>query len=279
MASGGGVMKRMLWIGVVSFAASAVLFASPSGAPSVRWIVESSTAATQHHWQARLLYTYMERAVNRRLDMDGRVKSEDVEITRTIPVNDVPFDQLVERNGQPPSAREERRQNEALDALRRQTPAQRTERLRQRDEEATSLVQEVPKAFDFQLTGREMLNGRAAYVLRATPNPVYQARGQYGKLFAKVEGKVWIDIEDLVWIKVEGQVTQQFSIGLFLVRLLRGSQVTIEQTRVDDGIWMLSRVDVRAAATILLVKSLLIERVLTYSGYRRAGADTASVRD
>ena len=282
-------MRRMLWIGVTSFAASAVLFAqadavsvhgsSPSGEADVRQIVESSIAATQRHWQARLRYTYVERDVSRRLAMDGRVKSEDVEITRTIPVNDVPFDQLVERNGQPPSAREQRRQNKALDALKRETPVQRAERLRERDDEAMSLVREVPRAFRFRLAGQEMLNGRAAYVLRATPNPDYQADGRYGKLFAKVEGTVWIDAEDLVWIKVAGQVTQQFSIGLFLVRLLPGSQVTIEQTRVDDGVWLPARIDVRASATVLLVKSLAIERVLTYSDYRLAEADTASVRD
>ena len=61
---------------------------------------------------------------------------------------------------------------------------------------------------------------------------------------------------------------QPFSMGLFLVRLLRGSHITMEQTRVDDGIWMPERVEVRAAARIFFVKSLVIDRVLTYSEYR-----------
>ncbi len=205
--------------------------------------------------------------------MDGRVKSEDVEISRTILVNDVPFEQLVERNGQPPSAWEEGRQNEALDKLRRETPDQRTERVRQQEEETASLVREVPKAFDFQLAGQEIMNGRATYVLHATPHPGYQAQGRYGKLFSKVEGTLWIDTQDLVWMKVDGQVIQPFSTRLFLVRLLRGSHITVEQTRGDDGMWMPTRVEVRAAAKILLLKSLAIDRVLTYSDYRRVGAD------
>jgi len=53
------------------------------------------------------------------------VKSEDVDVSRTIVVNGVPFEQLVERNGQPPSADEERKQNEKLDKLKRETPEQR----------------------------------------------------------------------------------------------------------------------------------------------------------
>jgi hypothetical protein len=275
-------MKGTIQIGVM-LAASAVLFAQteslavnsqhPSGVPDVRQIVESSLAATQRYWRERLHYSYVRRAENRRRDRNGRVKSEEIEISRTTLVNDVPFEQLVERNGRPPSAWEEWRQSTALDKLQRETPSQRAEQVREQEEEMTSLVQEVPKAFDFHLVRQEVVNGRPAYVLRATPHADYQARGTYGKVMSKVEGTLWIDTKDLVWMKVDGQVIEPFSIGLFLVRLLRGSQVTIEQTRVDDGIWMPIRVEIRAAAKLFLLKSLVVESVLTYSDYRRSGAD------
>ena len=183
---------------------------------------------------------------------------------------------FVERNGRPPSAEEERKEKEKLDKLKRETPEQRAERLRKQAEESTSLVREVPKAFDFQLVGEEVVNGRPAYVLQATPHPGYQAQGKYGKMFAKVEGKLWVDKQDLGWIKVDGQVIQPFSMGLFLVRVLRGSHITMEQTRVDDGIWMPEHVEVRAAAKILFVKSLVIDRVLTYSEYRLPSAGEAT---
>ena len=267
---------------IIMLAASSALFAQSddfpvksqnhSSVPDVRQIVESSIAATQRHWQARLQYTYVERDENRRLDSEGRVKSEDVDVSRTILVNGVPFEQLVERNGRPPSAEEERKQKEKLDKLKRETPEQRAERLRKQEEENTSLVREVPKAFDFQLVGEEVVNGRPAYVLQATPHPGYHAQGKYGKMFSKVEGKLWVDKQDLGWIKVDGQVIQPFSMGLFLARVLRGSHITMEQTRVDDGIWMPERVEVRAAAKIFFVKSLVIDRVLTYSEYRLAEA-------
>jgi hypothetical protein len=98
-------------------------------------------------------------------------------------------------------------------------------------------------------------------------------------MFSKVAGKLWVDKQDLGWIKVDGQVIQPFSMGLFLVRLLRGSHITLEQTRVDDGIWMPERVEVRAAARIFFVKSLVIDRVLTYSGYRLPQAGVPTTRD
>ena len=91
-------------------------------------------------------------------------------------------------------------------------------------------------------------------------------------MFSKVEGKLWVDQQDIGWIKVDGQVIQPFSMGLFLVRLLRGSHITMEQTCVDDGIWMPEHVEVRAAAKIFFVKSLVIDRVLTYSEYKLPNA-------
>jgi hypothetical protein len=250
-----------------------------SRAPGARQIMEASIAATQRDWKARLHYTYIERDENRRRDLAGRVKSEDVEVSKMILVNGVPFEQLVERNGQPPSAEQERKQKRELDKLRRETPEQRAERLRKQQEENTSIVKEVPKAFDFQVVGEEAVNGRPAYVLQATPHPGYHAQGKYGNMFSKVAGKLWVDKQDLGWIKVDGRVIQPFSMGLFLVRLLRGSHITMEQKRVDDGIWMPERIEVRAAARIFFVKSLVIDRVLTYSEYRLPQAGAAATKD
>ncbi len=245
----------------------------------VRQIVESSIAATERSWQARLQYTYLERDEDRRLDSEGRVKSEEVVVSRMILVNGVPFEQLVERNGQPPPAAEERKQKEKLEKLERETPEQRDERLSKEEEETASLVREIPNAFDFQLVGDEVLNGRPAYILQATPHPGYQAQGKYGKMFSKLEGKLWVDKQDLGWIKADGQVIQPFSIGLFLARVLRGSHITMEQTRIGEGIWVPEHVEIRAAAKIFFFKSLVIDRVLTYSDYRlaEAGVPTTGV--
>jgi len=279
-----------MWIGkmniidgrnaIIFLAASSALLAqsnnflvksqSYSNGPDVRQIVESSIAATERSWQGRLNYTYVQRNEDRRLDSEGRLKFEDVDVSRVILVSGVPFEQLVERNGQPPSVADERKQKEKLDKLKRETPEQRAERLRKEAEETASLVREIPKAFDFQLVSEEEVNGRLAYVLQATPHPGYQPQGKYGKMFSKLEGKLWVDKQDLGWIKADGQVIQPFSIGLFLARVLSDSHITMEQTRAGEGIWVPERVEIRAAAKIFFIKSLVIDRVLTYFEYKLA---------
>jgi len=275
---------------LIVLAASAALFAqsnrgSPdmprnlSIVPDARKIVGASIAATDRSWRARIHYTYMERDEDRRLDSAGRVKSEDVDFSTIIFVNGVPFEQLVKHNGLPPSAEEQKKQKEKLNKLKRETPEERAARLHQEEEDNTSLIREVPRAFDFQLIGEEIVNDRPAYVLQATPHRGYRPRGKYGKMFAKVQGKLWVDKQDFGWVKVDGQVIQPFSIGLFLARVLPGSHITMEQTRVGDGIWIPKRIEMRASAKIFFIKSLIIDRILTYSDYRLAQSSTTATED
>lgn len=260
-------------------AISAPLFAQSNTSPptgksqnhvsavDARQIMMRSITATQRSWEARDHYVYKERDEDQRLDPDGRVRSQDVDDSITILVDDAPFEQLVKRNGRPPSAEEQRKQDAKLAILQRETPQERAARLREQQENR-SFIREVPKGFDFQLIGEEIINRRPAYVLRATPRPGYRPNGKYGKLMSKVQGKLWVDKQDFGWVKIEGEVTQPFSLGLFLARVLRGSRITMEQSSFDDGIWMPKRIELRASAKILFIKSYDINKILTYSDYQ-----------
>ena len=251
----------------VMFAASALLAQSNRSSSDARQIMQRSLAATERSWEARDHYVFTERDEDRRLDSDGKVKSKDVDVSKVILIGDASLEQLVERNGHPPSIEEKRKQTEKLDKLMRETRAEQMARLRDQQENR-SFIREVPEGFDFQLIGEEVISGRPAYILRATPRAGYRAHGKYGKLMCKVEGKLWVDKQDFGWVKVEGNVTQGFSMGLFLARVLSGSHITMEQTRFDDGIWLPKRIELQASARILFVKSYDINRILTYSDYQ-----------
>jgi hypothetical protein len=247
--------------------------ASPADA---RQVVLPSVLATQRSWQARDHYTYVERDDDRRLNSLGQLKSESVDLTRMMVVNGARFEQLLEHNGQPPTAKEQKRSDDDLDKLKHETPDEQAARSR-KDQDNRAFLEDVLEAFDFRLIGEETLDGRPAYVLQATPHPGYRAHGKYAKVFSRVEGKLWVDKQDFGWIKVDGQVTQSFSLGLILARVERGSHITMEQTCVGDGVWMPKQIEIRATARILLLKSLDIQRTLTYTDYRPAPDSALSV--
>jgi len=269
---------------LVMVVASTVLFGQSSGPDTpqknasvadARQIVSPSVVATERSWQARDHYTYVERAADRRLNSQGQVKSKNVDVIQMIVVNGARVEQLMERNGQLPSAKEQRKSDDDIEKLKHETADEQTARLR-KDQENRAFLRDILEAFDFRLIDEEIVAGRPAYVLQATPHPGYHAYGKYGKMFSRVEGRLWVDKRDFGWMKVDGQVTQSFSIGLVLARVERGSQIILEQTCIGDAVWVPKRIEIRAAARILFLKSLDIERILTYSDYRPA-ADAYTV--
>jgi hypothetical protein len=263
---------------LIAVAASSPLFAqnsgpdkhqSPRNVLDARQIVGLSLVAADHSWQARDEYIYMERDEDRRLDPLGQVKSENVDVTQMTLVNGIRFEQLMEHNGQLPSADEQKKRDQDLEKLKHETLEERAARLR-KNEENRSFLRDLLEAFDFRLIGEEIIAGRPTHVLEATPHPGYHASGKYGKLFSRVKGKLWVDEQDFGWVKVNGEVTQAFSMGLFVARVQRGSHIVLEQTRLADAVWVPKRLEVRASARILFLKSLDLDRILTYSDYRRA---------
>ncbi len=170
--------KSPVEVFLVMLAASTALFAQSAGSSpdklqnhasvlNARQIVSLSIAATERSWQARDHYTYMERDEDRRLDSLGHVKSESVDVTRTILVNGAHFEQLMQHNGQLPSVKEQKKSDEDLEHLKQETPAEQTARLR-KDQENRSFLRDLLEAFDFQLMGEEVVGGRPGYVLQAT---------------------------------------------------------------------------------------------------------------
>jgi hypothetical protein len=271
IAAKSGVQMLLLMI-----AASTVLVAQTSGPDAsqnqasvadARQVMIPSVLATQRSWQARDHYTYVERNEDRRLNSLGQVKSESVDVSRMMVINGARFEQLLEHNGLPPSAKEQKRSDDDLDKLKHETPDEQAARIR-KDQENRAFLAEVLEAFDFRLVGEETVGGRPAYVLHATPHPGYHAHGKYAKIFSRVEAKLWVDKQDFGWIKVDGHVTESFSMELILARVERGSHITMEQTCVGEAVWVPKRIEIRATARILFLKSLDIQRTLTYTDYR-----------
>jgi hypothetical protein len=272
------VAKSGVQLLLFMMAASTPLLAQSSGLETpqnqasvadARSIVSPSVVATERSWQARDHYTYVERDDDRRLNSLGQVKSESVDVTRMMVVNGARFEQLLEHNGQPPTANEQKRSDDDLDKLKHETLDEQSARTR-KDQENRAFLRDVLEAFDFRLIGEETLDGRPAYVLQATPHPGYHAHGKYAKVFSRVEGKLWVDKQDFGWIKVDGQVTQSFSLGLILARVERGSHIIMEQTCVGEAVWVPKQIEIRATARILFLKSLDVQRILTYTDYRLA---------
>ena len=73
-------------------------------------------------------------------------------------------------------------------------------------------------------------------------------------------------------MKVDVDVMEPFSMGLFLARVQPGSHIMFEQVRLADGVWLPARIEIKANAKILFVKSYAMQEEITYSEYCPAQA-------
>jgi hypothetical protein len=256
-----GLATRMAAV-VLAFSAVLVAQMDP------REIVRRSIATWDRGSKTGRTYSYTERDEQRHLDASGALKSDGVDVSKTIFVNGDPFQDLVEHNGAPPTASEARKQMEKRRKRQTETKVERAARL-ENEKADRAFVTEVVDAFNFRLVGEEVINGRPAYILDVTPRPGYAPRNKRAKMFSKVAGKLWVDKQDFGWPKANGGVIEPFFMGFLVARVQKGSQIEFTQTRVEDGVWLPSRVRIAAHAKIFFIKSYDMDAVITYSDYQK----------
>jgi hypothetical protein len=221
-------------------------------------------------------YTWIARVSERRLDSNGKVKSEDTRAWETVVFSGEPYRRNLERNGKPLSAAEQQSEQEKLDKavakLQRETPAQKERRLaeyekqRRKDRE---FLREIPDSYDFRLEADTAVDGHGVWVISATPKAGYQPKLRDARPLQKIKGKIWIDKVEYQWVRLEAETTDTISYGVFLARLNPGAKLVFEQTRVNDEVWLPKREFVRGSGRVGLLKKVAMEEELTWNNYRK----------
>ena len=245
------------------------------GQADAREVIRRAVAAEERNWKVARNYGFSERVDARRLDSQGRLKSKDVKIYDVMLLEGSPYRRLVARDDRPLSPGEEKKEQEKLARStaerREETAPQRAQRLAEYDrrpEWQREAWHELPEAFDFRLAGEEVWDGNGLYVIEATPRKGYQPRSRTGKVLAHLQAKLWVDKQDYHLVKAEVEVVDTIWVGLFLVRLAKGSRATFEQTRVNDEVWLPRQVRAFISVRLGLLKVLHIEQEMSYSKCR-----------
>ena len=97
-------------------------------------------------------------------------------------------------------------------------------------------------------------------------------------MLSKFRGKLWVDKADYEWVKLDLELIDSVSFGLFLARIAKGAHLTIEQTRLNDEVWLPLHLRFSASATLGLVKKLNVEQDTTFKNFRKFQTDCQVVR-
>jgi len=224
------------------------------------------------------------RESDRSLDSRGRVKSEATDEWETVVLYGEPHRRMLERDGKPLSAEDQRNEQQKLDKavakLEHESPEQRQRRAAEYEKEREKdreFLREVPDIFDFKLLGDEKIDGHDVWAISATPKPGYRPKHSDAKPLLKVQAKMWIDKAEYQWVRLEAETTATISFGLFIVRLDPGAKLVFEQTRVNDEVWLPKREIISGAGRLGLVKKLAGEQEVTWNNYRKFQVDSKVV--
>jgi len=229
-------------------------------------------------------YTYVERQEERRLDGKGQVKSTE---TKTYDVMEIYGEQVqkqIAKDDKPLSAKDAQKEDEKIQKLidKRDSESEsgrkkRLEKEEKEREDERQFVREVADAYNFKFVGIQKLEGRDNYVIDGDPKPGYQPVRKEAKILPKTRFRVWIDKDDSQMKKLDVQFIDTVSFGLFLARLHKGSRVVIEQTRVNDEVWLQHHIAVKVDARIALLKDFNVDVDVTDHDYKKFRTDTKIV--
>jgi hypothetical protein len=244
-------------------------------------IVRRATELDRRNTEISRSYTFLERQEQRDLDAVGKLKkTESVTFDVTL-LEGSPYRRLVARNDQPLSPKDQRKEEEKLqhsiEDRRQETPEQHErraadwERKRQKQREP---LKELLDAFTFTLAGEESLNGGEAFVIDGAPKPGYRPKSASTAFFPKVKLRFWIGKKDYQWVRVDLESLDTITFGGFLVRLAKGSHLTIENAWINNEVWLPKRAAIKGSVRIALVKVMRGEIVYTFSDYKKFQADS-----
>ncbi len=229
-------------------------------------------------------YTYRERVVERNFDGAGKAKSTETKVYDVVSFYGEPYHRLVEKDGKAlapgAEAAEQRKMDREMEKRSRESDRDRRNRLakqaKELDEER-AFRREVADAFRFTLLPEETVGGVPCHVIWGDPKPGYQPRTRPGRALLKVKGKLWISQADKRWVKMEAETIDTFSLGWFLLRVARGTRVTLESERVGGEVWMPSHVYLRGDARVAALKRFNLELDVRWSQFRKFSTDSRIV--
>src|SRR5580692_11557307 len=262
---------------------------SSAAAPSlsqdqIRELIRQTAEKDMENDKRQRDYTYIQREEEHKLDGKGQVKSTETRTSEIMELYGEPVERLVAKDDKPLSDKDAKKEEDKIQKViekrKNESEEDRTKREAKEEkerEENRQFVREVADAYNFRMAGIESLAGRDTYVIDGEPKPGYRAHLKAAKILPKFRFRAWIDKDESQWKKLDIQCIDTVSFGLFLARIHKGSRITLEQTRVNDEVWLPQHIDVKVDVRLALLKDFNVEDDITFRDYKKFRTNTKIV--
>jgi hypothetical protein len=233
-------------------------------------------------------YTYIERDEEHKLDGKGGIKSTEAKTYEVMELYGEQVQRLTEKDDKPLGAKDAAKEEEKIQKIinKRKDESENERKKREEKEEKgreedRKFVLEVADAYNFKLVGTELVGGREAWVIDGEPRPGFVPHMKQSKFLAKFRGRVWIDKSDFQLAKMDVECLDTISWGLFMARIHKGSRFMLEQTRVNEEVWLPKELTVKVDVRLALLKNFNVDLEESFRDYKkfRATSRVLAVED
>jgi hypothetical protein len=216
----------------------------------------------------------------------GKPKKPDVRESTFFYLAGTEVSTLVKLNGQPLSAEAQKKENARVlkqiddlekNASKKQTADQKSKQEQKEEEEEEVSIDAFLRACQFVNPRRERFRGQDVLVFDFEPNPEFKAHTLVEKVIQKLGGVIWIDEKALDVVRIDAFFVNNVKIaGGLVADLQQGTRVVLEQTYVNNEVWLPTYEEVHVDVRVLLVKGIKVDGSTRYFDYKKFNVETLS---
>ena len=275
----------------VAAAAGAARAAQERPLPDLEPFLAQARTRLQTDNERQRSYIYVETQRTRKLDGQGKPRSESVKVVESYPAlpgEDERWERVLEEGGRKKTEAELAKQ----DADRRKTaeavarrlsspnPADQAKDARSRDErrrEARQRINDVFIVYEIKMAGRENIDGHDTIQLTLDPRPNAKPVTREGKWLQAFKCRAWVSETDYELVKLEANAIRDLNIGFgMLARMNTGTQMSFLRRMINGEVWLPARADYTIRARVLMLKRYDQGGSIEFSNYRKFTVDTST---
>ena len=233
----------------------------PPAGEILQRFIERNKDAREKAGKILARYSYRQRSLSEKLDGEGKIKERKRELHEIFPIEGARFSRLIERNGLPLPEKAAKKEQEREERVRRERKqAREKERegksrkttAKKKDTDEIEFNQEVFDRFRWQVTGRDVVDGRPVYILTFEPKSgKLPVRRRIDRALNKAAGTVWMDAADYKVARIDIHLTEKVKIWGGLLGSISNLEFRYEQRRTEEGDWVPVREDLYLRARAL----------------------------
>jgi hypothetical protein len=217
---------------------------------------------------------------------NGKPKKPEVRESTFFYLDGTEVSTLVKIDGQPLSPDAQNKENARVlkqidelqkNANKKDSPDEKNKQAQKEDEEEDVSIDAFLRACQFVNPRRERFRGQDVLVFDFEPNPEFKAHTLVEKVIQKLGGVIWIDEKALDVVRLDAFFVNnvKFAGGL-LADLQKGTRVVLEQTYVNNEVWLPTYEEVHIDVRVFLVKGIKVDGTTRYSDYKKFSVETLS---